>query len=48
MSDYHMVQGVQLPGRLKLQQGETTFLNLTFTSFEVNAPVKDGYFTRPQ
>ncbi len=48
LGGYKAVQGVQLPGTLKVVQGETTFLNMTFTSTTVNGPVDDTIFAKPK
>ncbi len=48
LGGYKAVQGVQLPGTLKVVQDKTTFLNLTFTSTTVNGPVDDSIFAKPK
>lgn len=48
LGGYKAVQGVQLPGTLKVVQGLVTFLDLTFTNTTVNGPVDDTIFARPK
>lgn len=48
MSKYKETKGVQLPGALKVIQGKTTFLDLTFSSFAINDAVDETIFVRPK
>ena len=48
LSAYHLTDGVQLPGKLEVKQGEQTFLSATFENFGINKPVDDALFVKPK
>jgi zinc protease len=48
LSDYHSTDGVQLPGALRLDQGPITLFDFTLNSYELNKPVDEKLFARPQ
>jgi predicted Zn-dependent peptidase len=48
LGKYKDTQGVQLPGTLKVIQGNVTYLNLTFSDMTVNTPVDATIFARPK
>lgn len=48
MGKYKPVQGVHLPGTLKVVQNKVTYLDLTFTDMTVNVPVDSTIFAMPK
>jgi len=48
LGDYHESGGVQVPRQLRADQGKVTLFEFTVNSFDVNQPVDDKLFARPQ
>lgn len=44
---YKSVEGVQLPGTMRVRQNGTDFLSLSFDTWTVNKPVADTLFDKP-
>lgn len=48
MGSYQTAQGVKIPATLKVSQGNTTLLDLTFTDIAVNTTIDNTIFARPK